>query len=242
MKQFCDVDIKTGAFIKFGYWNDLEEINIEGNWIEIDAPSGLFKPFYNKETNEWIETATPDEIVAMKYGVEDVSEVIKLVKESKINDLKSECNQRIVDGFTLDGKRYSYSQEKQINFQDTFQLFSNNIITEITWNVYINNEKQRIKLNKEQFQKVYLAGIKHKTDILSRLNDVLIPMVVEAKNKETVARIYWDEGLDSPEISMKEDKTLEKQIDSLSKTTQNIQSTSMTTMLALVQVSNMIGK
>lgn len=176
----------------------------------------------------------------IKWKNED--DILEDIKISKIEQLKTDCANKIVSGFEVDGVLYTYGQEKQINFQDTFQLLSNNIITEITWNVYINNQKQRIKLNKEQFQKVYLAGIKHKTDILSRLNDVLIPMVVEAKNKETVARIYWDEGLDSPEISMKEDKTLEKQIDSLSKTTQNIQSTSMTTMLALVQVSNMIGK
>lgn len=170
----------------------------------------------------------------------DNNNILENMKISKIEQLRAECADKIVSGFNVDGAHYTYGQEKQINFQDTFQLFSNNIITEITWNVYINNEKQRIKLNKEQFQKVYLAGIKHKTDILSRLNDVLIPMVMEAENKETVARIYWDEGLDSPEISMKEDKTLEKQIDSLNKTTQNLQSTSMTTMLALVQVSNMI--
>lgn len=176
----------------------------------------------------------------IKWKTED--EILENIKISKIEQLRAECTDKIISGFEVDGAYYTYGQEKQINFQDTFQLFSNNIITEITWNVYINNQKQRIKLNKEQFQKVYLAGIKHKTDILSRLNDVLIPMVMEAENKETVARIYWDEGLDSPEISIKEDKTLEKQIDSLSKTTQSIQSTSMTTMLALVQVSNMIGK
>lgn len=169
-------------------------------------------------------------------------DILTELKQAKIAELKAICKQQIESGFIVDGAHYTYGQEKQINFQDTFQLFSNNIIIEITWNVYINNEKQRIKLNKEQFQKVYLAGIKHKTDILSRLNDVLIPMVMEAKNKETVARIYWDEGLDSPEISMKEDKTLEKQIDSLDKTTKNLQSSSMTTMMALVQVSNMIGK
>lgn len=209
---------------------------IPEGWTDVSPPQLNWRPVFNWETNEWIETANEWE----KLGYENEEQALTELKQAKIAELKAICKQQIESGFNVDGAHYTYGQEKQINFQDTFQLFLNNMITEISWNVHINNEKQRIKLNKEQFQKVYLAGIKHKTDILSRLNDVLIPMVMEAENKETVARIYWDEGLDSPEISMKEDKTLEKQIDSLDKTTKNLQSTSMTTMLALVQVSNMI--
>lgn len=215
-----------------------EDEELPEGFTEIPPPEQSWKLVFDWETNEWIETATEWE----KLGYENEEQALTELKQAKITELKAICKQQIESGFIVNGVGYHYDTTDQINFQDTYQLFSNNIITEITWNVYVNGEKERIKLNKEQFQKVYLTGIKHKTDILSRLNDVLIPMVMEAENKETVARIYWDEGLDSPEISMKEDKTLEKQIDSLSKTTQSIQSTSMTTMLALVQVSNMIGK
>lgn len=235
IKDYYEID-ENGFPTKLFRLNSIEE-DIPKNVI-LKWTSRMVKPKYSREEKKWIETAKEWEIL----GYSNHQEMLDGLKNKKIEELRAECSERIIDGFIFEGNTYKYSLEKQINFQDTFQLFSNNIITEITWNVHTNNEKQRIKLNKEQFQKVYLVGIKHKTDILSRLNDVLIPMVMEAKNKETVARIYWDEGLDSPEISMKEDKTLEKQIDSLDKTTKNLQSSSMTTMMALVQVSNMIGK
>ena len=206
----------------------------------IPPPKLNWRPMFDWETNEWIETATPDEIVAMEYGVEDVSEVVKLVKESKINDLKSECNQRIIDGFTLDGEHYSYSQEKQINFQDTYQLFLNNMITEISWNAYIDGEKTRVLLDKDKFQRVYLAGVKHKVDTMSRLNDILIPMVNGAESKEVVARIYWDEGLEMDELELDTGNEIDKRIDTVTKTAKDAKDSTLTTMMALMQIGSMI--
>ena len=104
-------------------------------------------------------------------------DILGELKESKINDLKSECNQKIIDGFTLDSEHYSYSQEKQINFQDTYQLFLNNMIAEIAWNAYVDGEKTRVLLDKDKFQRVYLAGVKHKQDCIIHLNDILIPLI-----------------------------------------------------------------
>lgn len=162
------------------------------------------------------------------------------LKESKINGLKYECNQKIIDGFTLDGEHYSYSQEKQINFQDTYQLFLNNMITEISWNAYIDGEKTRVLLDKDKFQRVYLAGVKHKVDTMSRLNDVLIPIVNGAESKEIVARIYWDEGLDSKSLKLDIGNTMGKKIEKVEKTTKEVQDSSLTTMMALLQISSMI--
>ena len=162
------------------------------------------------------------------------------LKESKINDLKSECNQRILDGFTLDNEHYSYSQEKQINFQDTYQLFLNNMITEISWNAYVDGEKTRVLLDKDKFQRVYLAGVKHKVDIMARLNDVLIPMVNSAESKEVVARIYWDEGLDSESLKLDIGNTMGKKIEKVEKTAKEMQDSSFTTMMALMQISALI--
>lgn len=167
-------------------------------------------------------------------------DILGELKESKINDLKLECNQKIIDGFTLDGERYSYSQEKQINFQDTYQLFLNNMITEISWNAYIDGEKTRVLLDKDKFQRVYLAGVKHKVDTMSRLNDVLILMVNSAESKEVVARIYWDEGLDSDSLNLNTGNTIGKKIEKVEKTTKEVQDSSFTTMMALMQISSLI--
>lgn len=161
-------------------------------------------------------------------------------KLSKINELKHECEKRIIDGFTLDNEHYFYSQEKQINFQDTYQLFLNNMITEISWNAYIDGEKTRVLLDKDKFQKVYLAGVKHKVDTMSRLNDVLIPMVNSSESKEVVARIYWDEGLDSESLKLDIGNTMGKKIEKVEKATKEVQDSSVTTMMALLQISALI--
>lgn len=217
------------------------EEEVPKGWTDVEPPTyPTYKLIFDWETNKWVETATPDEIVATEHGVEDVSEVIKLVKESKINDLKSECSQIIIDGFTLDNEHYSYSQEKQINFQDTYQLFLNNMITEIVWNAYVDGEKTRVVLDKDKFQRVYLAGVKHKVDTMSRLNDVLIPMVNNAESKEIVARIYWDEGLDSESLKLDIGNTMGKKIEKVEKTTKEVQDSSFTTMMALMQISSLI--
>ena len=161
-------------------------------------------------------------------------------KLRKINELKYECEKRIIDGFTVDDEHYSYSQDKQINFQDTYQLFLNNMITEIGWNVYVNGEKTRKMLSKEKFQKVYLAGVKHKVDTMNRLNDVLIPMVNNAERKEVIARIYWDEGLDSESLKLDVENTMDKKIEKVEKATKEVQGSSLTTMMAILQISSMI--
>lgn len=168
------------------------------------------------------------------------SDLLEEIKKSKSEEMSRICEQKIINGFDVDGVHYSYSQEKQINFQDTYQLFLNNMITEITWNAYVNGEKERISLDKEGFQRVYLAGVKHKVDTIGRLNDVLIPMIKEAESKEVVARIYWDEGLDIDEIVIDEKNTIGKKIENVEKTTKEVQDSSFTTMMALMQISAMI--
>lgn len=136
------------------------------------------------------------------------------LKESKINDLKSECNQRIINGFTLDNEHYSYSQEKQINFQDTYQLFLNNMIAEINWNAYVDGEKTRVLLDKDKFQRVYLAGVKHKQDCIIHLNDILIPLVESFTDIESLKAISWGEQKSSFRVS--DEKNIAKKIENLS--------------------------
>ena len=96
------------------------------------------------------------------------------------------------------------------------------------------------QLNKKEFTEVYLAGVQHKTNAITRLNDVLYPLVDAAENKETVARIYWDEGLPAEEISLKVGATIEDQVGDLKKRDDELEQSNMTLMMALVQVSGRI--
>ena len=165
-------------------------------------------------------------------------------KEAKKQELSQICGSQIRNGFSteLNGKIYSFSYDvdNQQNFSDTMRLFENNMIDNIGWNAYIGEEKVRIQLNKEEFTQVYLAGVKHKTNCLTRLNDVLYPLVAAAENKETIARIYWDTGLPAEELSLKEGESIDDQIGQLNKKDIDLEQGNMMTMMALVQISGQI--
>lgn len=230
------IDKHSHIFLRDGIDFDEEaEIGIVTEPFE-----GMIRAKWDFDKECWVETITPEERICLEYGVNSIGEALSIIKEEKISELRLECNQKIIDGFKLDGEHYSYSQEKQINFQDTYQLFLNNMITEISWNAYIDGEKTRLVLDKDKFQRVYLAGVKHKVDIMSRLNDVLIPMINSAERKEVVARIYWDEGLDSESLELDTGNTIDKKIERVEKTTKEVQDSSLTTMMALLQVSALI--
>ena len=162
-------------------------------------------------------------------------------KKEKKDELSALCGIYIKDGFKciVDGSdyRFSYDIDKQQNFSDTMRLFENNMIDKIGWNAYIGEEKKRIQLNKEEFTRVYLAGVKHKTDCLTRLNEVLYPLVDAAENKETIARIYWDTEIPAEELSLKEGKSIDDQIGQLNKKDRDLEQADMITMMALVQIS-----
>ena len=117
------------------------------------------------------------------------------------------------------------------------RLFDNQMIDKIGWNAYVGEEKKRIQLNKEEFTRIYLAGVKHKTDCLTRLNDVLYPLVDAAENKETTARIYWDTGLPAEELSLKEGQAIEDRIKELKNKDGELENADMMTMMALMQMS-----
>ena len=173
-----------------------------------------------------------------------VEDLLGEFKTSKKEELSQICGTQIRNGFSaeLNSKIYSFSYDvdNQQNFSDTMRLFENNMIDKIGWNAYVGEEKKRIQLNKEEFTRVYLAGVKHKTDCLTRLNDVLYPLVDAAENKETIARIYWDTGLPAEELSLKEGKSIDDQIGQLNKKDRDLEQADMMTMMALVQISGQI--
>lgn len=173
-----------------------------------------------------------------------VEDLLGEFKTSKKEELNQICGTQITNGFSaeLNGEIYSFSYDvdNQQNFSDTMRLFENNMIDSIGWNAYVGEEKVRIQLNKEEFTQVYLAGVKHKTNCLTRLNDVLYPLVDAAENKETIARIYWDTELPTEELSLKEGKSIDDQIGQLNKKDRDLEQADMMTMMALVQISGQI--
>lgn len=216
-----------------GYTKERFRLHEDDKFIEfkklIKGPNAeLSTPRYDFQTKSWVEALEPNIFL----------EEVKLKKRS---DLKDECYQKIVDGFDVEvgGKNlhFNYQIEHQQNLTDTVRLFENNMIDKIGWNAYVGEEKKRIQLNKEDFTRVYLAGVKHKTDCLTRLNDVLYPLVNAAENKETIARIYWDTGLPASELSLKEGQAIEDRMKELKNKDGELENADMMTMMALMQMS-----
>lgn len=176
-----------------------------------------------------------------KFVWKDENDLLKEIKTSKKQELRQSCEEAIQSGFYLNDRKYSYGIENQQNFSDTMRLFDNNMIDSIGWNAYVNEEKVRIQLNKKEFTEVYLAGVQHKTNAISRLNDTLYPLIDAAENKETIARIYWDEGLPVEELSLKDGETVEDRVSDLNKKAGELEQSDKTLMMAIVQVSGLLG-
>lgn len=151
------------------------------------------------------------------------------MKTSKKQELSQSCKEYITSGFEFSVKNksyhFSYGMENQQNFTDTMRLVENNMIDKIGWNAYLQNEKVRLQLDKDEFTQVYLKGVKHRIEALSRLNDVYIPMVEQAINEEQLNLIRWDNEMVSPEdpvVELDEDQTIEKKIEKVDKQTKEI--------------------
>lgn len=208
-----------------------EAMKLGDDWVLGYIDESIPFPKWDKGNREWVN-GEPD------------NEFLENQKNIKLKELSETCKKIIVSGFTqvVEGNEYTfhYDIEDQQNFSDTMRLFENNMIDKIGWNAYLEEEKVRIQLDKKTFTVVYLAGVKYKTDCLTRLNDVLYPLVDAAENKETVARIYWDTGLPAEELSLKEGESIDDQIGQLSKKDKDLEQANMMTMMALVQISGQI--
>ena len=173
----------------------------------IKAPDKDCKnPIYDHLAKEWRETASKEEL-------------LKDAKAKRIGLLREACKHSILNGFTVDieGHKYkfSYDVDNQQNFMDTMRLFDNSMIAKIGWNAYLDGEKVRVSLDKSQFESVYLAGVKHKNDMLCTLNDTLIPMVNKAKTDSEISLINWSGELISDDFVADNSRTLPKRTDGL---------------------------
>lgn len=127
--------------------------------------------------------------------IKETALLFEYEKEKQIDSLSLKCQEYILSGFdfTLSGTSYhfSYDQEAQLNFQDTYNLFQNNLLEEISWTVRTEKEKKRIKLSKESFLTVYREAIKYKNESLNHLYDDLIKRVNDVTNPNDFQFIKW---------------------------------------------------
>ena len=124
------------------------------------------------------------------------NEASERTKDKVINTMNNSCKTEIEAGFEFKIKgetyRFSYEQENQINFQNTDRLFELGIIEETKWNAYLGEDKIRILLDKKTFSEIFLAGIMHKQNILSKYNDIILPSIDTMTNVEELKSLKWE--------------------------------------------------
>ena len=125
------------------------------------------------------------------------NEVSERTKDKVINTMNNSCKMKIEAWFEfkIKGKtyRFSYEQENKINFQNTYRLFELGIIKETKWNAYLGEDKIRILLDKKTFSEIFLAGIMHKQNILSKYNDIILPSIDTMTNVEELKSLKWED-------------------------------------------------
>lgn len=153
-----------------------------------------------------------------KINWKSVNEQVSDYKKQKDKEMNFACKYAILHGFKHELRgvdhHISYDQEAQINFQETYRLFENNIITSVMWTTTLNGGKVRVPLDKEDFYDIYFASVRHKLDSISKYRDVITPAINDAKTMAELESITW--GKFSPPSSPPElnrDMTLENRIE-----------------------------
>lgn len=118
------------------------------------------------------------------------------LKQEKLAELSRRCNQTIIGKFSFDynGVTYYFScdTEAQSNFEKVDRAFDKARMTEINWTSYdVGGNAVRLTFDKASFEGLYLAHLNHIQSNISKLRDVLMPIVLEATADELNA-VTWD--------------------------------------------------
>lgn len=228
-KNYYEIDSK-GKPVELYSLNDGDII--PDNFKEYSL--SLFTPRWDFKRSMWVED-------------ENISEKLILAKQAKKEELSLACEEHILKGFDYEIKgieyHFSYDREAQLNMQETFQMFQNDMIKTIMWTVKLNNEHTRITLDRPMFNLVYTASLQHKQNAISRLRDKLIPILNQATTLEAVNVIRWDVLVvePSPEpVIFNSENLVDKQIEEVKTTTQNLSQTVDLNGMAMIELMNLI--
>lgn len=222
---------------KEGYPKGLAEEGAVGavkGWDSTDNP--LYTPRWNFKKRDWEEGAPNNVLLAD-------------LKVTKKAELSTACGECILEGFKarVNGTeyRFSYDREAQANLSERWQLFQNNMIESITITAHAitDDSFKRLSVDFKQFSNIYLASVKHKEDCISRLHDILIPMVDNAVTIEQINDIHWDNQVVipiEPSIVVKDDDTLDKQLQETQAKSNQMSQTIDLNGLAMMELMNIV--
>lgn len=222
-----------------------ERDSVKEPYTLIEPPVPNWKPVFDFKKNVWKELLSQHEINIREQGVESFEEL----KNNKKEELSTACGECILEGFKakVNGTeyRFSYDKEAQANLAERWQLFQNNMIDSITITAHAitDDSFKRITVDFKQFANIYLASVKHKEDCISRLHDLLIPMVDNAVTVEQVNDIHWDNQVVipiEPSIVVKDDATLDKQLQETQAKSKQMSQTIELNGMAMMELMNIV--
>ncbi len=173
----------------------------------------FYEPRYNDTTKSWEEGADTASLQAENERIKTNMKAI----------FSKNCQESILLGFECEVEgmvyHFAYDQEAQLNFQDTYSLFENNMVDTIMWSAQKDNEKVRLSLGKTLFTKVYLTGVKHKNSCLSYYHDTLLPLLQNATTIEETKTVSWQsENINRKLLVLNENNTIEKKLQAVDAT------------------------
>jgi hypothetical protein len=137
-------------------------------------------------TSAELETAWNDYVASSNY--------LTAFKQIKMNELDQACKNAILANFktTLNNVEYefAYDMAAQSRFNGTGILFLNGQITEVDWTAYLNGERTRITLTKDDFNIISLSALKHQNDNIAKYSD-LYNRVNTATTEAQISNIKW---------------------------------------------------
>lgn len=155
----------------------------------------------------------------MKWITEE--DLLTESKEQKKRELSQACQDDIMKGFyvTINASLYriSYDREAQVNISERWTLFQDNMINSIIISAHETETDNpvRVQLDKTNYERLYIESVKAKEDKISRLKDILYPMVEQAFTEEQISLIKWDNDIVEPiepTIDINTDNTVGKQL------------------------------
>lgn len=230
LKEYRQID--ENGYVIESYVFDSETDRIPDDCVETwdTVTEKFFKPKYDFLNSHWVEGMAQQDIDAHRYGSIDVH------KEVKDAELNKACSDAILGGFDflLDGVTYhfSYDNEAQVNFQETYTLFQNSVINDVMWTVTLSGGKFRLFLDKGRFTQVYYASIQHKLRCIKYYRDKLTPLLTSATTYDMINNIVWDSSV-YEDVAISTNNTIDNKIEALA-------SESQMTMMALIELSGMV--
>lgn len=147
-------------------------------------------------------------------------DLLEDLKDTKKAELSQACQDYILDGFIskVDGIDYhfSYDREAQMNYQERWQLFQNNMIDSIVMTAHgLDGSDARLEVDKKIFDNIYLDSVRHKENCIKRLRDDLFPLVDNSQSAEDLNAITWETEVLEPvpdTVIVKDDRLLNEEI------------------------------